>query len=86
MVSTLDSVTLSQQTQVFRTTFAIARLTVGDVVNFRIGAVTRDGPLVEVMSRGPLVLSGIPFATPEGFARQDSNLQPADQEFSRVSP
>ena len=53
--STLDPDTLTQQTQVFRTTFQLARTEVGDVVNFRIDAVTRQGPLVAVTTPGLLV-------------------------------
>ena len=53
--STLDPDALDQLTQMFRTTFQLARTEVGDVVTFRIDAVTRQGPLVAVRTPGLLV-------------------------------
>jgi hypothetical protein len=59
--SSLDPVTLEQQTQVFRTTFELARTEVGSVVRFRIASVSRQGPLVQVTTPG-LLVAGPPQA------------------------
>ena len=57
--STLDSARLMQATRVFRTTWQLTRSEADGVVTFRIAAVTRQGPLVEVHTPG-LLLAGPP--------------------------
>jgi hypothetical protein len=53
--STLDTASLTQATRVFRTTWQLARTETNGVVTFRIAAVRRPEPLVEVHTPGLLV-------------------------------
>jgi hypothetical protein len=57
--STLDTVSPTQATRVFRPTWQLARTEANGVVTFRIAAVTRPAPLVEVHTPG-LLLAGPP--------------------------
>jgi hypothetical protein len=50
--STLDTASLTQYTRLFRTTWQLQRTTAGDTVTFRIGAVQRHGPLVQITTPG----------------------------------
>jgi hypothetical protein len=55
VLSSLDPDNLIQQTVVFRTTFTFVRQQQGEVTNFRIATVSRDGPLLDVTTPGLLV-------------------------------
>lgn len=50
--STEEAATLTQQTRVYRTRFELVRSAIGSTVSFRIGAVTRQGPLVLITTPG----------------------------------
>ena len=50
--STIDPTRRVHQTRVYRTTFALRRTETAPVVRFRIGAVTRQGPLVQISTPG----------------------------------
>ena len=70
--STEDPVTLVQQTRLFRTTWGLTQDEVDSMVTVRIGAVQREGPLVQVTTLGQVQAgaltrvavrgTGVPFA------------------------
>ncbi len=54
-----DPAALLQQTRAFRTTFELDRTETAGIVTFRIAEVQREGPLVDIVTRGQL-LAGMP--------------------------
>src|SRR5205807_8316034 len=50
--STIDSVTLAQDTRVYRTTWQLRRTSASSTATFSIGAVLRTGPLVQITTPG----------------------------------
>ena len=77
VLSSLNPDQIIQQTEVFRTTFTLLRQKVGEVINFRIATVRRDGPLVEVTTPG-LMVAGPPSPLIVRAPSDHFNLASAD--------
>ena len=65
---TEETATLEQQTQVWRTTFQLARQVEGEVAIFQIAAVRREGPQVKVITPGQVVAGVLARVTVEPAA------------------